>query len=95
MSDHVLLPNNWLVRGTESLDNLLRDPVAFGAALDQWQTSKTGVLSNGVTNHLGFFRLPNNSPIFATTPDPASGPTASHWEMIVAVSHDWEHSLSE
>ncbi|RXW19853.1 hypothetical protein EST38_g5995 [Candolleomyces aberdarensis] len=84
MSDHVLLPNNWRVQGTESLDNLLRDPVAFGAALDQWQTSKTGVLSNGVTNHLGFFRLPNNSPIFATTPDPASGPTASHWEMIVS-----------
>ncbi|RXW12904.1 hypothetical protein EST38_g12951 [Candolleomyces aberdarensis] len=83
MSDHALLPNNYLVRG-ESLDNLLRDPVAFGIALDQWQASKTGPLANGISNHLGFFRLPNNSSIFATTPDPASGPTASHWEMLVS-----------
>jgi choline dehydrogenase len=72
---------------------MLRDPVAFGVALEQWQASKTGPLANGIPNHIGFFRLPNNSPIFATTPDPASGPTASHWEMFVSVSPHSEISL--
>jgi len=52
--------------------------------LDQWTATKTGVLANGVTNHLGFFRLARNSSIFSTVSDPSSGPTASHWELIVS-----------
>ncbi|KAH6896383.1 hypothetical protein BKA70DRAFT_754273 [Coprinopsis sp. MPI-PUGE-AT-0042] len=82
LSDHVLLPNIFSVQGTESLDGLLRDGNAFNAALDEWQTSKTGVLANGVTNQLGFLRLPDSLPIFNQVADPASGPKASHWEMI-------------
>ncbi|KAH6888359.1 hypothetical protein BKA70DRAFT_1409386 [Coprinopsis sp. MPI-PUGE-AT-0042] len=89
LSDHVLLPNVFSVKGTESLDGLLRDGNAFNAALAQWQSSKTGVLANGVVNQLGFLRLPRSLPIFNRIPDPASGPKASHWEMIFA--NYWLH----
>ncbi|KAJ2914009.1 hypothetical protein MD484_g6402, partial [Candolleomyces efflorescens] len=82
LSDHVLLPNIYQVKGSESIDQLFREPARIGSALDQWTNSKTGVLANGVTNHLGFFRLSKNAPIFATTPDPSTGPKASHWEII-------------
>ncbi|PPR03999.1 hypothetical protein CVT24_010492 [Panaeolus cyanescens] len=84
LSDHVLLPNNFLAQGSESLDTLFRDGNAFQSALDQWTQHKTGPLANGVTNHLGFLRLPNNATIFQTEADPAAGPKASHWELIVS-----------
>ena len=93
-TDHVLVPNVYNVRGSESLDNLLRDPAVFADALDQWTATKTGVLANGVGNHLGFFRLARNSSIFSTVSDPSSGPTASHWELIVAVSSRLIHQFS-
>jgi choline dehydrogenase-like flavoprotein len=85
LSDHVLLPNVFSVQGTESLDSLLRDGNAVNAAIEEWQTNKTGPLVHGITNQLGFLRLPDSLPIFSEIPDPASGPKASHWEMIFSV----------
>ncbi|KAF5337359.1 hypothetical protein D9611_002938 [Ephemerocybe angulata] len=89
LSDHALLPNNWIVQGTESLDGLFRDQSALNSALVQWQANKTGPLVHGTVNHIGFFRLPSDAPIFETTSDPSSGPTASHYELIF--SSYWLH----
>ena len=93
LSDHVLLTNIFSVRGSDSFDDLLRDPALIAGALDQWNKTKTGVLANGLTNHLGFLRLPDNATIFKTTPDPATGPKASHWEMMVCVCSLSRHFL--
>ncbi|KAJ3505131.1 hypothetical protein NLJ89_g7572 [Agrocybe chaxingu] len=82
LSDHVLLPTIFNVNGQESLDNILRGGAPLDAALNQWTTSKTGVIANTVTNNLGFLRIPNNATIFSTVGDPATGPTASHFELI-------------
>jgi hypothetical protein len=79
------MPNIFNVAGTASLDGFMRDPTLFSAALNQWNTTKTGTLANGIVSNLGFLRLPKNASIFATVPDPSSGPTASHWELIIAV----------
>lgn len=84
LSDHVLMPNIFNVAGTASLDGLMRDTTLFSVALNLWNTTKTGTLANGIVSNLGFLRLPKNASIFATVPDPSSGPTASHWELIVA-----------
>jgi len=78
--DHVLLPNIFNVK--DSLDTLLRDPSLIGAAIDEWTMNKTGVIANTIGNTFGFARLPNNSPIFQTFADPASGPKSPHWEII-------------
>jgi len=86
LSDHLLVPNVFNVTGDESLDKFLRDPSLLQAAIDQWTTNKTGVIANGIANTLGFARLPNNSSIFKTTADPASGPKSPHWEIVFLVS---------
>jgi len=83
LSDHVLLPNIYNVNGSGSMDDLFRIPAEIGAAVNQWLSSRTGVVANGVTNNIGFFRLPSNTSIFETIPDPSTGPKASHWELLV------------
>ncbi|EDR09885.1 uncharacterized protein LACBIDRAFT_318175 [Laccaria bicolor S238N-H82] len=83
LSDHVLVPNIFRVKDGESLDALFRDPALFKAALDEWMETKRGVLASSMLNHMGYFRLPSTSSIFSTISDPASGPKASHWELIV------------
>jgi choline dehydrogenase len=85
LSDHILLPNIFQVKGSESFDQIFRVPAKANAAVEQWVNNRTGVMANGVTNNLGFLRLPNDAPIFKTTKDPATGPKASHWEIIALV----------
>ena len=85
LSDHVVLANVFSVKGNDSLDDLLRDPALSSAALAQWNSNHTGVMSGSVGNHVGFLRLPSNSTIFDITPDPSAGPKSSHWELYVAV----------
>ncbi|KAF4616043.1 hypothetical protein D9613_011414 [Agrocybe pediades] len=84
MSEHVLVPNIFQVTGSESLDELLRGGSFLDTSLAQWTANKTGPLSNSVTNQLGFLRLPQNSSIFQTVPDPSTGPKSSHFEFVIA-----------
>ena len=83
--DHVLLPNIFNVKGTESLDTFLRDPTLFSSAIDEWTTNRTGIVANTASNTFGFARLPSSLPIFKTVADPASGPKSPHWEIVIAV----------
>jgi len=85
LSDHVFVPNIFHVKDGESLDALFRDPALFKAALDEWTETKRGALAGSILNQLGYFRLPSTSSIFSTISDPASGPKASHCELIIAV----------
>lgn len=85
LSDHVLLPNIFNVKqGSDTLDGILRGDASVPGHLETWTNQRQGPLANGVTNNLGFFRLPKDTPILKEG-DPATGPTASHWEMIVIV----------
>ncbi|KAJ3545659.1 hypothetical protein NMY22_g2348 [Coprinellus aureogranulatus] len=83
LSDHLGVGNTWSATATDTVTRLLWDPAAIEPALEQWKANKTGPLTNGVGNHLGFFRLPKNSSIFKHTSDPSSGPGGAHWEMLV------------
>ncbi|EDR06631.1 uncharacterized protein LACBIDRAFT_299608 [Laccaria bicolor S238N-H82] len=84
LSDHIWVPNNYKVRDEDSLDDFFRDPLRFSSAMKEWHARKTGIFAGGITNNLGFFRLPSNASIFSTTRDPASGLNSAHWEMVVA-----------
>lgn len=86
LSDHLGLGSAWSVAATDTVDRLLWDPAVIETSLKQWETNRTGPLTNGVGNHVGFFRLPKDSPIFEQLPDPSNGPFAAHWEMLVLVS---------
>ncbi|KAF8164816.1 hypothetical protein B0H34DRAFT_793279 [Crassisporium funariophilum] len=82
LSDHVLVPTIFDVQPGSSVDPLLRDPNMFGAALQEWFATKTGILANGITNMLGYLRLPSTASIFSTVQDPSNGPKSAHWELI-------------
>ncbi|KAH9893446.1 alcohol oxidase [Cubamyces lactineus] len=74
---------------TESRDdvftNLNRNQTYADEALREWQTSRSGIMTNAGNSQLAFFRLPANDSIFETVPDPSSGPTAPHLEFIPLV----------
>ncbi|KAH6912058.1 aryl-alcohol oxidase [Coprinopsis sp. MPI-PUGE-AT-0042] len=71
LSDHVLLPNVFNVKGgSDTLDGILRGDASVPGHLDSWTNSRQGPLANGDT------------PILRRS-TPSTGPTASHWEMIV------------
>ena len=86
LSDHVFLPNIFNVKGDESLDRFTRNSSLLEAAIDQWNTNRTGLVANSIANTYGFARLPSNSTIFKTVADPASGPKSPHWEVVISVS---------
>ncbi|KDR79277.1 hypothetical protein GALMADRAFT_63161 [Galerina marginata CBS 339.88] len=86
LSDHLLVPNVFEVTGpgSQTLDSILRNASQATAAMNQWIVNKTGIFANSVANNYGFLRLPSNSSIFTTTPDPAAGPHSPHWEIIIS-----------
>ncbi|KAF9500024.1 aryl-alcohol oxidase precursor [Pleurotus eryngii] len=89
LSDHLLLPAAFFVNSNQTFDNIFRNSSEFNADLDQWTNTRTGPLTALIANHLAWLRLPSNSSIFQTFPDPAAGPNSAHWETIF--SNQWFH----
>ncbi|KAF9034468.1 aryl-alcohol oxidase-like protein [Hymenopellis radicata] len=83
--DHPLLPIQWNTNSNNTLDPFFRPGPALDAALDEYHQNKSGPLAaNGVSNHMGFFRFPEDSEILAEFDDPTSGPGAPHFELAFA-----------
>ncbi|PBK92975.1 aryl-alcohol oxidase-like protein [Armillaria gallica] len=83
--DHPLLPIQWNVNSSETLDPIFRGGEALDAALEQYHPNGTGRLAaNGVSNHMAFNRLPENFSVLAEFEDPTSGPASPHYEHAYA-----------
>lgn len=79
--DHPVLPIHWTVDSNNTMDPILRGGPAYDEALKEYYATGQGRLAaNGLSNHMGFFRLPDDSPILADG-DPSSGGTAPHYEL--------------
>ena len=65
--------------------NLNRNQTYADEPLHEWETNRSGIMTNAANSQLAFFRLPANDSIFETVPDPSSGPTAPHLEFIPLV----------
>lgn len=86
--DHPLLPMQWTANSNNTMDPILRGGDALEAALEEYRTTGKGrVAANGVSNHMAFFRLPNDSPILSSLGDPSQGPTSPHYELAFGVSN--------
>jgi choline dehydrogenase-like flavoprotein len=85
LTDHVLLSNVYAVNSNGTYDAIFRDSAVRDRLIAQWMATKNGPLAGGVTNHLGWLRLPRNASIFRTVKDPSAGPNSSHWEIIFLV----------
>ncbi|KAF4568331.1 hypothetical protein EYR36_010341 [Pleurotus pulmonarius] len=75
-SKEIVLSNN-------TMDPILRgEQPAFDDAMNQYTTQGSGrIAANGVSNHMAFFRLPENSSVLATHGDPTPGPRSPHFEQ--------------
>lgn len=85
LSDHPLLASTYSVKGDDSFDHVFRGD-NITAAIGEYMTNQSGPLVDGVCNHLGFFRLDQDDPIFKNETDASAGPTAAHMELVFSVS---------
>ncbi|KAF6757972.1 pyranose dehydrogenase [Ephemerocybe angulata] len=76
LSDHLTVPVTWSSNATYA-------PVDYVAALEEWQTNRTGPLTEAVGHQVIFTRIASNSSIFKEHSDPASGPNAAHIEITL------------
>ncbi|KAG6917148.1 hypothetical protein DXG01_003661 [Tephrocybe rancida] len=81
-SEQPLLFASWTVNSNDTNDEIFLNPDLKAKLLQQWQTNQTGPLVGGGGSHVIYSRLPSNSSIFQTVPDPAAGKNTPHYEMI-------------
>ncbi|KAJ7049724.1 aryl-alcohol-oxidase from pleurotus Eryingii [Mycena amicta] len=83
LTDHALLPMAWTVNSINgTFDPIFQNPAATVAAIQQWNTTRTGRLVDDIIAQIGWLRVPNNSSIFKSFPDPAAGPNTAHYELL-------------
>ena len=68
------------------LSRFNNSPELQAQALEQWQQNKTGPLTTPGINQVIWLRIPNDSPLLQTYPDPASGRQSPHIELAMTVS---------
>lgn len=87
LSDHSILQNSFFVNSTDTFDTAKRNATLAAAQLAEWSLTEKGPLTATPIDHLGWLRLPRNATIFRSFQDPTSGPTAPHYEFLIAVGH--------
>ncbi|KAL5528041.1 hypothetical protein ACEPAF_7177 [Sanghuangporus sanghuang] len=82
LQDHTLVSSSWSVNSTNTRDNLTEDTAFFQNQLNLWIANGSGELGTVSASQVGWFRLPMNSSIFDTVPDPSAGLTSAHYEFL-------------
>ncbi|THH14424.1 hypothetical protein EW146_g5913 [Bondarzewia mesenterica] len=82
LQDHPLLPNDYIVNATYTLDDIRNNATLAAEDAAIWASNHSGPFSSPPFTQIGWFRLPDNSSIFETQPDPSAGPNAPHYEFI-------------
>ncbi|KAJ8077982.1 hypothetical protein PM082_000183 [Marasmius tenuissimus] len=84
LTDHPVLGNIWVANETDTWERITRNQTEDSRLLEQWKSERTGPLVNTITTQLGWFRVPEDSPIFETHADPSAGPNTAHYEFVFA-----------
>ncbi|RDX45571.1 alcohol oxidase [Lentinus brumalis] len=84
--DHPRVSNQFGVSRPEYdiTDTIGRNTTLFDALLQEWQDTQPhrGFFANGGSNQVGWFRIPQDDPIWDTVKDPSTGPTSPHYEFL-------------
>ncbi|KAK6980925.1 aryl-alcohol oxidase [Favolaschia claudopus] len=84
LSEHTYFQMSWSVNTNHTVEALWQDPVAYNAALAQWNKSHTGPMVDALPgSNVAWLRLKDDSPLLAMYADPSSGPSAPHFEIII------------
>ncbi|KAK1222763.1 hypothetical protein PQX77_014372 [Marasmius sp. AFHP31] len=84
LTDHPVLGNIWVANETDTWERITRNQTEDSRLLEQWKSERQGPLVNTITTQLGWFRIPEDSPIFETHADPSAGPNTAHYEFVFA-----------
>ncbi|KAJ2935555.1 hypothetical protein H1R20_g1540, partial [Candolleomyces eurysporus] len=76
LSDHPAFLVSWSANGVVR-------PVDTVAAFEEWQTNRTGPLTEIGIHQLMFARITPDAPLFKEHRDPAAGPNSPHIEIVV------------
>ncbi|KAK7019084.1 hypothetical protein R3P38DRAFT_3557201 [Favolaschia claudopus] len=83
LSEHTYFQMSWSVNTNHTVEALWQDPVAYNAALAQWNKSHTGPMGDALPgSNVAWLRLKDDSPLLAMYADPSRGPSAPHFEII-------------
>lgn len=86
MQDHPFVAMQWTVRDNNTEDTLNEQPALFSAARAEYDQTHGGILANNPAgNHIGWFRLPDDSPVLKEFGDPTGGSHSPHFEMMFEV----------
>ena len=86
MQDHPWVPLPWLVNTTNTLDSINRNKTLFDDDFRLYQQTGQGPIANNPgANHIGWFRLPENSSILEEFGDSTSGKLSPHFELTFGV----------
>ncbi|KAK0460517.1 aryl-alcohol oxidase precursor [Desarmillaria tabescens] len=81
LTDHTLWTISFFVNDTDTIENIYFRNTTFQAeALAEWQANRTGFLSAGISNQVGFLRIPEDAGILDG--DPCAGNETAHYELI-------------
>ncbi|KAI0321294.1 hypothetical protein OF83DRAFT_1161884 [Amylostereum chailletii] len=80
--DHVLLPTNWAVNASDTLDDIFRNQTRFAADLAEWRATRAGPFAGTLGSQIAWARLPDDAEIFESVQDPSPGPHTPHYELI-------------
>ncbi|KAK0499142.1 alcohol oxidase [Armillaria luteobubalina] len=82
LTDHPLYTGlSFFVNSTDTIENIYFRNATFQAeTLAEWQTNRTGFLSSGLANQVGFLRVPDDAGILDG--DPCAGNEIGHFELI-------------
>ncbi|KAH9480023.1 Pyranose dehydrogenase 3 [Psilocybe cubensis] len=84
LSDHPIITFAWLVNASTTYDDFNRNITLQNEEIQIWNKTRQGVFVNGIAQHIGFVRVPDNSSIFQSAPNPSSGPNSPHFEIFVS-----------
>ncbi|KAF8320440.1 alcohol oxidase [Clavulina sp. PMI_390] len=79
---HILFGPHWRINHKDTFDSVLRDPAYAQQEGIKYATSHTGLLSNTLGQGIGFWRVPDDAPIWNEFKDTSSGPKAPHIEVL-------------
>ncbi len=83
LRDQISMRLTWNVSDTQMVENVYwRNETLQEDAMTEWQSNRTGFLSNPPANHVGYLRL-GNGPMGEES---CSGNQTGHYELIISVS---------
>ncbi|KAJ8516161.1 hypothetical protein ONZ45_g6505 [Pleurotus djamor] len=81
LQDHALLPNQFYVNSTDTWE-VRRNVTVFNEQMAEWNATGQGPMVNTLCNHIGWLRVPEDSPVWQGEADPSAGPTVGHYEFV-------------